>query len=203
MKPAERSLRPNTKFAVRREATRQELLRLGLTRFPLKGYSSTTIDDLVRDSGYTRGAFYFHFPGKEDFFLELLRTRAELRDEWWRVARDPGIADLREAIVATLAHLDTREDGGAWLLLIADFFQTVHEQPEYVEQLRELYQQWLVELGAFVAVLRERGFARTDLADRALGAEIFATVEGHTIHRALYEMPATGLVDMIVRQLQP
>jgi len=194
---------PDNKFALRRKATRQALLRLGLTRLPIKGYSGTRVDDIVRDSNHTRGAFYFHFAGKEEFFLELLRARAELRDEWWQAARDPELADLRAAVGATLAHLDSREDGGAWLLLIADFFQAVREQPEYTGPLRELYRQWLVELGAFVEVLRERGFARTDLPAERLGAEIFATAEGHTIHHALYDMPRDGLVDALVRLIQP
>jgi AcrR family transcriptional regulator len=193
----------STKFTQRREATRRELLRLGLERFPVKGYSSTTIDDIVRDSGLTRGAFYFHFAGKEEFFLELLRLRAELRDEWWLVARDPGHADTRAAVAATLAHLGSVPDGGAWLLLIADFFQAAQAREEHTIPLRALYAQWIVELAAFVAELRARGLARTDLAPEALGAEIFAVAEGYTIHRVLYEVPNDGLLDALVRILRP
>jgi AcrR family transcriptional regulator len=195
--------RAETAFSRRRAATRAELLRLGLERFPRKGYSGTTVDDIVRDSGYTRGAFYFHFPGKEDFFLHLLRARAELRDEWWLVARDPALPDLRAAVTATLAHLDALEDGGAQLMLIADFFQTVGGRLEYTEPLRELYRTWIVELTAFVTELRGRGFARLDVPAEALGAEIFATAEGHTIHRALYNMPGDGLIDALVRIIRP
>ncbi|GMA89491.1 hypothetical protein [Homoserinibacter gongjuensis] len=39
-----------TKFDLRREATRRELLRLGVERFPIKGYAATTVEDIVRDS---------------------------------------------------------------------------------------------------------------------------------------------------------
>jgi AcrR family transcriptional regulator len=195
--------RAETAFSRRRAATRAGLIRLGLERFPRKGYSGTTVDDLVRDSDYTRGAFYFHFTGKEEFFLQLLRTRAELRDEWWLVARHPALPDLRATVTATLAHLDALEDGGAQLMLIADFFQTVGGRPEYTEPLRELYRTWIAELASFVAELQARGFARRDLSAEALGAEIFATAEGHTIHRALYDMPGDGLIDALVRIIRP
>jgi AcrR family transcriptional regulator len=191
------------KFTQRRESTRAELLRLGIERFPRKGYSATTIDDIVRDSGYTRGAFYFHFSGKEEFFLLLLRMRAELRDVWWLVARNPALTDLPAALAATLAHLDALEDGGAWLMLIADFFQAVGGQPKYTEPLRALYRDWIAELSAFIGELRARGLARLDLDAEALSAEIFATAEGHTIHRTLYATPGDGLLDALVRIIRP
>lgn len=191
------------KFARRRAATRAELLRLGLERFPRKGYSGTTIDDVVRDSGLTRGAFYFHFSGKEEFFLHLLRARAGLRDEWWTVARDPRLGDTRAAIAATLAHLDGLDDGGAWLILITDFFQAVRGNEEHIEPLRELYRQWIAELATFVRELQTRGLARVDLSPETLGAEIFATAEGHTIHQALYGTPGDGLIDSLTRIVQP
>jgi AcrR family transcriptional regulator len=195
--------RRENKLTRRSTATRAELLRLGLVRFPAKGYSGTTIDDIVRDSGYTRGAFYFHFASKEDFFLQILRSRAELRDQWWLVARDEQYADTGAVLGATLAHLDTLDDGGAWLILIADFFQAVRGAEQYVQPLRVLYQQWIGELAAFVQVLQDRGLARTDLTPEELGAEIFATAEGHTIHQALYDTPGSGLLDVLTRIVQP
>lgn len=191
------------KFAQRRAATRRELLRLGLERFPLKGYSSTTIDDLVRDSELTRGAFYFHFAGKEEFFLELLRLRAELRDEWWLVAREPAHTDTRAVVAAVLERLARVPDGGAWLLQIADFFQAARGRDELTGPLRELYAQWIVEISTFIRELRARGLARTDAAPEALAAEIFAVAEGFTIHRALYAMSGEGLVDALERILRP
>ena len=193
---------PGNKFAQRRAATRRELLRLGLERFPLKGYSSTTIDDIVRDSTLTRGAFYFHFSGKEEFFLELLRVRAELRDEWWLAARDPAHTDTRAAVIAVLDRLGRVPDGGAWLLQIADFFQATRGRDEFAGALRTLYAQWIDEIAAFIGELRARGLARTDVAPETLAAEIFAVAEGFTIHRALYAMAGEGLVDALTRILR-
>jgi len=192
----------DTKFATRRKATRAALVQLGLERFPLKGYSGTTVEDLIRASGYTRGAFYFHFRGKEDFFLAVLEYRADLRDEWWLVAADPRHTTTREAVVATLSHLGALNDGGAWLMLIADFFQATGRYSEYVPTLRALYGAWIVELTRFVQTLQERGLAHTDVAADALAAQAFATAEGHTIHRALYGLDAQFVADSLVRLLE-
>jgi len=193
----------DSKFATRRKTTRAALVRLGLERFPAKGYSGTTIEDLIRSSDYTRGAFYFHFRGKEDFFLAVLEYRAELRDEWWLVASDPAHTDTRAAVVATLTHLNALEDGGAWLMLIADFFQATGRDSAYVPTLRTLYGNWIVELTRFVEALQERGLARADAAAGQLAAQAFATAEGHTIHHALYGLDAAAMADSLVQLLKP
>jgi AcrR family transcriptional regulator len=193
----------DTKFAARRKATRAALVRLGLERFPLKGYSGTTIEDIIRGSDYTRGAFYFHFSGKEEFLLAVLEYRAELRDEWWLTVRDPSLDTTRSAVAATLAHLDTLDDGGAWLLLIADFFQATVGDEQYVARLRALYDTWIRELTLFVEELQARGFARTDAPAAQIASQVFATAEGHTIHHALYGLPAAGVVDALARVLRP
>jgi len=193
----------DSKFATRRKTTRAALVRLGLERFPAKGYSGTTVEDLIRASGYTRGAFYFHFRGKEDFFLAVLEYRAELRDEWWLVARDPAHTDTRAVVAATLAHLNALADGGAWLMLIADFFQATGRDSEHVPALRTLYAQWIVELTRFVEALQERGLARADVPADQLAAQAFATAEGHTMHHALYGLDATAVADSLVHLLTP
>jgi AcrR family transcriptional regulator len=193
---------PN-KFELRRAATRAGLLQLGLGRFPTKGYSATTIDDIVRGSDYTRGAFYFHFAGKEEFFLHVLQARADLRDQWWLAVREAGVVDAQSGVVAALARLRDQTDGHPWLLLIADFSQAATGHHEYTEPLQALYRQWITEIASFVREMRVRGFVRDGLADDAVAEQVFATAQGYTLHRAVYGIAGQGLVDALVRILQP
>jgi len=195
--------RAPSKFELKREATRAELVRLGLERIRTQGYSSTTIEDIVRGSGLTRGAFYFHFESKEDFFLALLRERAALRGSWWQLIDRDEIASVQQAIEVAFTHFASIEpDGGSWVLPTADFAKTVRDQPDRLAELRQFYDAWLDELESFVNVLRARGLARTDLDARLLAAEIFAVTEGHSVHADLYGAPPVGLIDALVRVLR-
>ncbi len=58
----------------RKARTRQEILDHAARLFRLRGYESTTIDDVMLAAGLTRGAFYAHFESKDDLFAEVLRT---------------------------------------------------------------------------------------------------------------------------------
>jgi AcrR family transcriptional regulator len=56
-----------------RDQTRQRLLDAAEKLIAKKGLSATSVEDIADAAGYTRGAFYSNFGGKNDLFLELLR----------------------------------------------------------------------------------------------------------------------------------
>lgn len=57
------------------EVIRDKLLSAALKVFGKKGYASTTLDDIAREAGVTRGAIYWHFKGgKAEVFTAILET---------------------------------------------------------------------------------------------------------------------------------
>jgi len=68
-RPAKRAL--STQEA-RTAATRHRLLAAAETVFARNGFEAARLEDIAALAGYTRGAFYAHFEGKEDIFFALL-----------------------------------------------------------------------------------------------------------------------------------
>jgi AcrR family transcriptional regulator len=56
-----------------RDQTRQRLLDAAEKLIAKKGLAATSVEDIADAAGYTRGAFYSNFGGKNDLFIELLR----------------------------------------------------------------------------------------------------------------------------------
>jgi AcrR family transcriptional regulator len=56
-----------------RAQTRQALLAATGKVIAKRGFGGTSVEDIVAEAGYTRGAFYSNFKGKDDLFIELLR----------------------------------------------------------------------------------------------------------------------------------
>ena len=56
----------------RKAATRRRLLAAATDVVSRQGYHHASVDDIVRASGTSKGAFYFHFPSKESMFLALV-----------------------------------------------------------------------------------------------------------------------------------
>jgi AcrR family transcriptional regulator len=55
-----------------KDATRERILKSALGVFADKGYHRAAVDDIVRDSGTSKGAVYHHFATKEAIFVALV-----------------------------------------------------------------------------------------------------------------------------------
>ena len=89
--------------------TRDRILDAALTVIRTKGYSATTVDDICRASGLTKGGFFHHFKGKEDLAIAAAAHFSRLADGLFallpeRPGNDPLLQlldyiDLRIAII--------------------------------------------------------------------------------------------------------
>jgi AcrR family transcriptional regulator len=68
--PAPRK-RPSTK-AEQRRVSIERILDAALGRFLSRGYHSTSVDDIAKDAGVTKGAVYFYFESKSAVMFALL-----------------------------------------------------------------------------------------------------------------------------------
>lgn len=60
------------------QETRTRILEAAVKVFATKGYHDTKVDDIVNESSTSKGSFYFYFPSKQDIFLALSDTFADL-----------------------------------------------------------------------------------------------------------------------------
>lgn len=55
-------------------ATVQRLQATGLSLFYEKGYYNTSVDDILKRLSLSKGAFYYHFDSKEDYFIQIIQN---------------------------------------------------------------------------------------------------------------------------------
>lgn len=55
-------------------ATVQRMQVAGLELFYKNGFYNTSIDDILNELSLSKGAFYYHFKSKEDFFISILQN---------------------------------------------------------------------------------------------------------------------------------
>ncbi|MHB8991724.1 MAG: TetR/AcrR family transcriptional regulator [Chloroflexota bacterium] len=72
----EEELQRGGRQAERRESTRRRILEAAVQVFADRGYHDSSVDDIVRASGTSKGAVYFHFPNKQGIFLSLVEFLA-------------------------------------------------------------------------------------------------------------------------------
>jgi AcrR family transcriptional regulator len=124
-----------------REA-RDELLAAALHVFARRGYREAGVDEIAAKAGYSKGALYWHFSGKEALLLALLDERidAPMRDRVALLASAPPDRDMSVEATETFARQLAEEREA--LLLERDYWSLAIRDPElrarYVERQTEL-----------------------------------------------------------------
>tara|TARA_R110002074_G_scaffold178220_4_gene341757 strand:+ start:2478 stop:3095 length:618 start_codon:yes stop_codon:yes gene_type:complete len=59
---------------LKRMATMQRMQTTGLELFYANGYYNTSVDDILKKLELSKGAFYYHFDSKEDFFVQIIQN---------------------------------------------------------------------------------------------------------------------------------
>lgn len=53
---------------------RAQIIQAALACFTRKGYNNTTMDDIVAESGLSKGTLYWYFKGKDELFLKAIAS---------------------------------------------------------------------------------------------------------------------------------
>lgn len=200
--------RRKTKWQQKREASYLALVEAAMRRFHEHGYAATRVEDIVEGTGYTAGAFYFHFKGKADCFWHVIEHRQKLRGDWSKIADglDPETTPLAAVLAKLFVDFTEKLDGlNNWFLVMVDFSHQ-HDDAETKRRLREVYARWHAELESFVTSLQDGGWIALDRDPHLLTTQLFAVSEGLNAHAALYGIDPThaeqALIDALIRILE-
>ena len=85
------------------EERKAQIYQAALTCFNRKGYHRTTMDDIVAESGLSKGSLYWYFKSKKELFISLFQeVMGQLGQAWEAIAANQE-ASATEKLHASLA----------------------------------------------------------------------------------------------------
>ncbi|MBU2963642.1 TetR/AcrR family transcriptional regulator [Citreicella sp. C3M06] len=124
------------------QRTRDRLIEAAETLFGARGYNATSLDAIAAEAGYTKGAVYANFPGKEALFLAVLETHggSDLLQLVDAIAAAPGRDEIEELLIDWAG---ARAESGSWPLTLIEFVRQKRDDAETIAQLTEiLHRNW-------------------------------------------------------------
>lgn len=130
---------------------REELLTAALQVFARRGYRDARVDEIAEEAGYSKGALYWHFSGKEELLTALLEERidAPVRDRVALLASAPPERDM--SVEATRAFAQQLSEARDVLLLEREYGSLALRDSE----LRARYAERQTELRSPLAAAME------------------------------------------------
>jgi AcrR family transcriptional regulator len=168
----------------RQDQTREDLVTAAARVFARRGYHKATVEEIAAEAGFSTGAVYSNFDGKEQLFLAI--ADRQVGD---RVAEITAVADAAErqgdagteATDQFRAFLEADPD---WPLLFYEFWSLSVRNPELQDELakrRDAIRDALAD--TLERVARELGFELRFPAP-ALATAIAASLNGLAFERA-------------------
>src|SRR2546423_1342248 len=105
------------------EATRLGLNAAARPLFGEQGYADTSVDEVVRAAGVTKGALYHHFRDKHDLFVAVVEeVKSEVTAAAGRSFLDTPVDDdpLRTMRMLCLALIDAHLDPAVQRIIVLD-----------------------------------------------------------------------------------
>jgi len=136
--------------------TRRRLLDAAAEVFAHRGFAATSLDEVAEVAGFSKGAVYSNFAGKEDLFLSVLdehvtRQMLDIRGEI-DVTRTAG----EQVMEAGQRFMDLFQRERAWYLLSFEFLVYAARNPEFQV---EFAARQRAQREAVVAMLKENAAA--------------------------------------------
>ncbi len=163
------------------KATRRAILDAAFERIHTHGFRASGLNDILSDTGVTKGALYHHFPSKMALGYALVEeTLKDHLEEWWL---DPlrGVEDPIEALAQSIQRrLSTGRDDvvglGCPLNNLVQEMSPVDKG--FRQRLDNLYRLWRKGVARALRNGQQHGHVRGDLDTEQASAFIVAALEG-------------------------
>jgi TetR/AcrR family transcriptional regulator, transcriptional repressor of aconitase len=129
-----------------RAQTRATLIAVGRKHFLRYGLGGAVAEKIAEDAGYSRGALYANFDGKEDLFLAVIREEHACRSGIFRsiLKDEPSsrkrLRKMRDIIADTVTDRD-------WIVLRAEFEAGALRSERIRQSFVEMHRQQIHDVG--------------------------------------------------------
>ena len=115
----------------RQQKTRQELIDAATRLFATRGFGDASIDEIAAAAGYTSGAIYANFEGKEDLFLSAFEEQiARHVREVMQAVSDAGADDAARTAAGAQQWIDFLDRSPELFLLFIEYWAYAVRDPD-------------------------------------------------------------------------
>lgn len=130
---------------------RSMILDQALELFVQKGYAATSMEDIVKRTGVSKGSIYYHFASKDDLFVSMVeKINREWVDEWVEIRGQ--LPDVESRLLGASLHFVNSFQSP--LTKVAEEF-SMNAQEGYQGVYDRLIEISMVQIEVFTEILRE------------------------------------------------
>lgn len=167
---------------LQKSSVKQKVITAAQELMTSRGYSATTIDEIIKFAGVSKGGFYHAFKSKEELAIVALE---DYEEKGWAIVANGPYVEIEDPIERALAFMEFIEEKSHELwshgcLLGSISIEVADCYPGVSKRIDELFDQFEEGIEAILApALAARGV--TEVSGRDLSIHFLAVIEGSII----------------------
>lgn len=171
------------------EQTRENIIKQAAELFNQKGYSGSSISDIMKATGLQKGGIYNHFSSKDDLALQAFDYAYGIASKrvWEVVRKKTNAIERLEVLVSVyLEYLDNPPvAGGCPILNTAIESDDAH--PALRDRVRDAVSNWRSLICRIIQKGITKGEIKPSIEPDVIATIIISTVEGAIMMSKLYQ----------------
>ncbi len=161
-----------------KEEAKNRMIDAALIAFSQKGYDQTTMDDVGRQMGVSKGAVYVYFKNKKELFHAIVERSQQIFQEAMRLSFEGrNVLEGAEAFIEYTMNTELKTN----LYLTFEPVAQASRDEEVRAMLREDYERSLKMITSFMHDQRQRSIIRDDVDIDALARGVGALYTGFRV----------------------
>lgn len=190
------------------ETKKEKIIKHAFDLFAEKGYSETSVDDIVRASGISKGGIYYYFKSKEDIFLEIAEERLRQRKNLMDNNQD--VKSSKEKIISyinwTLAGFFD-ENIQKMSRFTFEFWSVLSRNPNMADKAKERYKMFYTILAEILQQGINNGEFKEDIDIESMVYIILSSMDGIGFVNSVMGISMThdivkNYIDMILKKIE-
>ena len=200
---------PDPRGTVRKRLTRQEsqartralLLEVATTEFLAHGYAGTSLERIAEQAGFSKGAVYGNFAGKEELCLAVLENHFFALLQTFLGEFAAGGETIEDRLTVLERWLETLLADDDWQVLAVEFAVHTRRNPEIQQQLAARERMVRAAVTALLSQQIQQLGVTPVLPPEALGIVLVSVVGGIAVQRLIDPTIPASLITDAVRAL--
>jgi TetR/AcrR family transcriptional repressor of nem operon len=150
-----------------------------------KGFSGTSIDDILKATGMTKGAFFHHFKGKADLACELVKRYAlndlKMFQEFDRQSREQSNDPLEQMLIFLElfeVYISNSTDPAPGCMYAVYTYESRQFDPDVLDFVSDTLRQWTAIYVRKFQEIMDLYDPALDVSARQLAEMIVSVIEG-------------------------
>jgi len=164
---------------------KQRIIQESLKQFSLKGFLSTSIQDIMAAANASKGGLYNHFKSKDDIFFAVLSEARKI----WRQRNLEGLDKIQKPVEKVKRLLQNYRDnylkdkntfpGGCIFVTLS--VELDDQRPEFSQELNEGFRRFKAMIKKYLDQGKDLGELRAEVDTGAVTEMIFAGMLGASV----------------------